>query len=129
MRFHDAALGAISLFLIVLGVVLLPLATSFGGVESSVRKTFSILFFLFPPAILSAVYSLFFEKSKLYGSLSVLLAAIVLSVQPLAWHWLSLYLPIACVFTIFCAVVRALKRRPNSWLVAILDGVRRNATV
>jgi uncharacterized membrane protein YfcA len=114
LRFRDALLGAISLLLIVLGVILLPLATSFGGAESSVRKAFSILFFLFPPAILSAVYSLFFEKSKLYGSLSVLLAAIVLLVQPLAWHWLDLYLPIGCTFTIFCAVVRALKRRPNS---------------
>jgi hypothetical protein len=68
----------------------------------------SILFFLFPPAILSAVYSLFFEKSKFYGSLNVFLVSIVVLLQPLAWHWLSLYLPIVCVFAIFCAVLWAL---------------------
>jgi hypothetical protein len=114
LRFRNAPLGAISSLLIMLGLILFPLATSFGGAESSIRKAFSILLFLFPPAILSAVYSLFFEKSKLYGSLSVLLAAIVLLVQPLAWHVPDLYLPIGCAFTIFCAVVRALKRRPSS---------------
>jgi len=114
LRFRDAPLGAISLLLVVLGVILLPIATSFGGAELSIRTAFSILLFLFPPAILSAVYTLFFEKSKLCGSLSVLLATIVLWVQPLAWHWLNLYLPIGCAFTIFCAVVRALKDRPNS---------------
>ena len=118
LRFRDALLGAISLLLVVLAVILLLLVTSFGGAESSLRRVFSILFFLFfflfPPAILSAVYSLFFEKSKLYGTLSVLLAAIVVLVQPLAWPWLDLYSPTGCAFTIFCALVRLLKRRPNS---------------
>ena len=74
----------------------------------------SILLLLFPPAILSAVYSLFFEKSKLYGGLNVLLIGILVLLQPPAWHWLSFYLPIVCVFTIFCAVVWALKCRANS---------------
>ncbi len=114
LRFRDARLGAISLLLIVFGVMLMPLAASFDGVETALRRVLSIVFFLFPLAILSAVYSLFFEKSKLYGGLSVLLATIVLLVQPLAWHWLTLYLPIGCAFTIFCAVVRVLKRHPNS---------------
>jgi hypothetical protein len=117
MRFRDAPLGAISSLLIVLGVILFPLAGSFGGTAPSLRRVlsvFSVLFLLFPPAILSAVYSLFFEKSKFYGGLNVLLVSIVVFLQPLAWHWLSLYLPIVCAFTIFCAVVRALRRRPNS---------------
>jgi hypothetical protein len=47
LRFRDALLGAISLLLVVLGVILLPLATSLGGAESSVRRAFSILFFFF----------------------------------------------------------------------------------
>ena len=115
MRFRDAPLGAIGLLLIVLGVMLFPLAASFAGTApSSLRKVLSVLsvlFLLFPPAILSAVYSLFFEKSKFYGVLNVLLVSIVVLLQPLAWHWLGLYLPIACVFTIFCAVVWVLKSR------------------
>ena len=110
LRFRDAPAGAISLLFIVFGVMLLPLAASFGGTGPSIRRVFSVLFFLFPPAILSAVYSLFFEKSKLYGGLDVLLASIVLLAQPLAWYWLSLYVPTACVFTIFCIVVWFLKR-------------------
>jgi hypothetical protein len=114
LRCRDAPLGTIGLLLIVLGVILFPLVASLGGAEPYVRRVLSILFFLFPPAIVSAVYSLFFEKSKLYAGLSVLLATIVLLVQPFAWHWLNLYLPIGCAFTIFCAVVRALKRRPHS---------------
>jgi hypothetical protein len=43
-----------------------------------------------------------------------LLVSSVVLLQPLAWHWLSLYLPIVCVFTIFCDVVWILKRRTNS---------------
>lgn len=114
LRFRDAPLGAITLLLIVVGVILLPLATSLGGVEPSIRRAFSILMFVFPPAILSAVYSLFFEKSKLSATLNVLLATIVLLVQPLVWHWLNLYLPVGCAFAIFCAVVWTLRRRVNS---------------
>ena len=117
VRFRDAPLGTIGLLLIVLGVMLFSLAASFGGTApSSLRRVLSVLsvlFLLFPPAILSAVYSLFFEKSKFYGGLNVLLVCIVVSIQPLAWHWLSLYLPIVCVFTIFCALIWALKRRQN----------------
>jgi|ERR1022692_4476565 ABC-type spermidine/putrescine transport system permease subunit II len=112
LRFRDARLGAIGLLLIVLGVMLFRLAASFGGATPPLRKLLSmlsILLLLFPPAILSAVYSLFFEKSKLYGGLNVLLISIVVLLQPLARHWLSFYLPIVCVFTIFCAVVWALK--------------------
>jgi hypothetical protein len=118
LRFRDAPLGAIGLLLIVLGVMLFPLAASFGGTApSSLRRVLSvlsILFLLFPPATLSAVYSLFFEKSKFYGGLSVLLVSTIVLLQPLARHWLSLYLPIVCVFTIFCAVVWVLKHCSNS---------------
>lgn len=114
LRFRDAPLGTIGLLLIVLSVILFPLVASIGGAEPSVRRVFSIVFFLFPPAILSALYSLFFEKSKMSGGLTVLLATIVLLVQPLLWDWLRLYVPIAGVFTIFCAVVWVLKSRSNS---------------
>lgn len=118
LRFRDAPLGAIGLLLIVLGVMLFPMAASLGGTLPStlrsVLSVISVLVLLFPPAILSAVYSLFFEKSKFYGGLNALLVCIVVSLQPLAWHWLSLYLPIVCVFTIFCALIWALKRRPNA---------------
>ena len=99
---------------IVLGVMLFPVATAFGGIDASLRRVLFIVLFLFPPAILSAVYSVFFEKSKFYGGLSILLITIALLVQPLAWHWLYPYLPIGCVFIIFCAVVWALRRCPNS---------------
>src|SRR5258708_19430669 len=113
LRFRDGAVGTISLPRIVFAVMLFPLAASLGATEPSMRRVFSILFFFFPPAILGALYSLFFEKSKLYGCLSILLASIVLLVQPLVWSWLRLYLPIGCAFTVFCALVWALKRRLN----------------
>ena len=113
LRFRNARLGAISSLLIVLGVMLFPVATAFGGIDASLRRVLFIVLFLFPPAILSAVYSLFFEKSKLYGGLSILLTTIALLVQPLAWYWLYPYLPIGCVFIIFCAVVWVLKSRSN----------------
>jgi hypothetical protein len=112
LRFHDARLGAIGLLLIALGVMLFPLVASFGATAPSLRRALSIvsiLLLLFPPAILGTVYSLFFEKSKLYGGLSVLLISIVVLRQPIAWHWLSFYLPIVFVFTIFCAVAWALQ--------------------
>ena len=38
---------------------------------------------------------------------------LVLLVQPLVWPWLRLHLPIGCAFTVFCALVWALKRRLN----------------
>ncbi len=111
LRFRDALVGIISLALIGFAVLLFPLAASLGAVELSIRRVFSILFFFFPPAILGALYSLFFEKSKLYGCLSIFLASIVLLVQPLVRHWLSLYLPVGIAFTVFCALVWALERR------------------
>lgn len=111
LRFRDASVGIISLALIVFAVMLFPLAASFGAAELSIRRVFSILFFFFPPAILGGLYSLFFEKSKLYGCLSILLASIVLLVQPLVRPWLSLYSPVGLAFTVFCALVWALERR------------------
>jgi VIT1/CCC1 family predicted Fe2+/Mn2+ transporter len=114
LRFRDAQLGAISSLLIAFGVMLFPLATALGEIEASLRHVVSIVLFLFPPAILGAVYSLFFEKSKFYGGLSILLTTIALLVKPLAWHWLHPYLPIGCVFIIFCAIVWVLNSRSNS---------------
>jgi hypothetical protein len=62
LRFRDAPLGTIGLLLTVLGVMLFPLAASFGGIAPSLRRRVlsvsSVLFLLFPPAILSAMYSL-----------------------------------------------------------------------
>ena len=111
LRFRDASVGTISVALIVFAVMLFPLAASLGATEPPIRRVLSILFFFFPPAILGALYSLFFEKSKVYGCLSILLASIVFLLQPLVWYWLSLYFPIGLAFTVFCALVWALKRR------------------
>ena len=113
LRFRDARLGAIGLLVIVFGVMLFPLASSFGEMTPPFRRVLSLFFIivlLFPPAILSAVYSLFFEKSKFYGGLNVLLVSIIVLLQPLAWRWLRFYLPIACIFTILCAVIWGLGR-------------------
>jgi hypothetical protein len=107
-RLRDAPLGAIALFAIACGVFLVPMAESFGGKTTLAGKA---LVLLFAPAILGGVYSLFFEKSKMYGSLDLVVAAIVLLVQPFTWQWFNAYLPFAFVFTIFCALVRKLERR------------------
>jgi disulfide bond formation protein DsbB len=111
LRPRDALIGTAALVAMVSGVLVIPVAASFGGIGTPLGRVLSIVFLLFPPAILAAVYSLFFEKSKVYGSLGLLLAGIVLLAQPSTWHWLGLYLPFACAFTVFCAVVWVLEHR------------------
>jgi hypothetical protein len=111
LRLRDAPLGAIALFAIACGVFLVPMIGSFGGRTTVAGRALAILVLLFAPAILGGVYSLFFEKSKVYGSLDLVVAAIVLLVQPFTWHWFNTYLPFAFVFTVFCALVRRLERR------------------
>jgi hypothetical protein len=111
LRPRDALIGTAALVAMVSGVLVIPIAASFGGIGAPLGRVLSIVFLLFPPAILAAVYSLFFEKSKVYGSLGLLLAGIVLLAQAFTWHWLDLYLPFACAFTLFCAVVWVLEHR------------------
>jgi hypothetical protein len=111
LRLRDAPLGAIALFAIACGVFFVPLIGTFGGKTMLAGKALAIFVLLFAPAILGGVYSLFFEKSKVYGSLDLVVAAIVLLVQPFTWQWFNAYLPFAFVFTVFCALVRKLERR------------------
>jgi len=111
LRLRDAPLGAIALFAIACGVILVPMIGSSGGRTTVAGRALAILVLLFAPAILGGVYSLFFEKSKVYGSLDLVVAAVVLLVQPFTWQWFNTYLPFAFVFTAFCALVRRLERR------------------
>ncbi len=97
-------MGFISVLLIVLAILLAPLL-AFSRTMPAVT-----LFLLFSPATLIAVYSIFFEQSKLYGTLGVVLIAIAVVMQPLAWYWAKVFLPEAVVFVAFCLVVSVLKR-------------------
>jgi hypothetical protein len=110
-RLSDAPVGGIALVSIVSSVLVIPLSSSFGGKGTVLSRALSIVILLFAPAILGAIYSLFFEKSKAYGAVDLLLAGIALLVQPLTWYWLKMYLPFAFGFTIFCAAVRQLQQR------------------
>jgi hypothetical protein len=76
-----------------------------------VSRPLSIVVLFFAPALLGAIYSLVFEKSKVYSSVDLALAGIVLRMLPFTWYWMALYLPFACAFTVFCAVVRLLGYR------------------
>ena len=111
LRLCDAPIGAAALASIISGVLMIPVAESFGGLRTAAGRALSIVILLFAPAILGAIYSLAFEKSKVYGSLDLALAGIALRVLPFTWYWLSRFLPFACAFTAFCAVVRWFERR------------------
>jgi hypothetical protein len=106
LRLRDAPVGVAALGSIVFGVLMIPVSSSFAGRGTPLTRALSIVILLFAPAILGAIYSLFFEKSKVYGALDLFLAAIVLVVQPFTWVWLSMYFPFALAFTVFCAIVR-----------------------
>jgi hypothetical protein len=108
-RLRDARIGTAALGSIALGVLTIPVAESFGGQKAS--RALSIVILLFAPAMLGAIYSLIFEKSKVYGSLDLALAGIVLRRLPITWYWLEIFLPFACAFTAFCALVRVLEHR------------------
>jgi len=111
VRLRDAPTGAVALASIVSSVLVIPLGSSFGEKGTMLSRVLSIIFLLFAPAILGAIYSLFFEKSKVYGAADLLLAGIALLVQPLTWYWLILYLPFALGFIVFCAAARLLQQR------------------
>ena len=97
-------MGAISVLLIVLAILLVPLVASFGTLPTIA------LLLLFSPSTLIAVYSLFFEQSKFYGTLGLLLIGIAVMIQPLAWYWAKVYIPEAVAFVAFCIAVSALNR-------------------
>ena len=111
LRPRDAPVGAAALGSIAFGVLMIPVASSFAGRGTPLTRVLSIVILLFAPAILGAIYSLFFEKSKVYAALDLLLAGIVLVVQPFAWVWFRMYVPFAVAFAVFCAIVRLMPQR------------------
>ncbi len=113
LRLRDARFGAAGLASIFSAALIVAVVTSFSEKHLAGGRALSIVFLMFAPAILGGVYSIFFEKSKLYGSIDLLLAGIVLLAQPFTWYWFDEYLPFVFVFVVFCAGVRliAVRRR------------------
>lgn len=111
LRLRDAPIGVAALASIASGVLTIRVAELFGAQGIPVSRALSIVVLFFAPAVLGTVYSLVFEKSKVYGSIDLALAGIVLGMMPFAWYWMGLYFPFACAFTAFCAVVRWLEHR------------------
>jgi hypothetical protein len=111
LRLRDAPIGVAALASIVSGVLTIRAAELFGAQRITVSLALSIVVLFFAPALLGAIYSLVFEKSKVYGSIDLALAGIVLRMLPFTWYWMGVYLPFACAFTAFCAVVRLLEHR------------------
>lgn len=111
LRLRDAPIGVAALGSIVSGVLTIRAAELFGAQRIPVSRALSIVVLFFAPALLGAIYSLVFEKSKVYSSIDLALAGIVLRMQPFTWYWVGMYLPFACGFTAFCAVVRLLEHR------------------
>ncbi len=110
-RPRDAIAGALALLAIVAAVLLMSLQENFGSERTVLARMLSILVFVFAPASLAALYSLFFERSRVYGCIDLVLAFLVFRKQPFAWHWVEMYWPIACAFILFCAAVRVLEQR------------------
>ena len=111
LRLRDAPIGVAALGSIVSGILTIRVAELFGAQRITVSLALSIVVLFFAPALLGAIYSLVFEKSKVYGSIDLALAGIVLRMLPFTWYWMGVYLPFACAFTAFCAVVRLLEHR------------------
>jgi len=111
LQLRDAPIGVAALGSIVSGVLTFRAVELFGAQRIPVSRGLSIVVLLFAPALLGAIYSLVFEKSKVYSSVDLALAGIVLRMLPFTWYWMGLYLPFACAFTAFCAVVRLLDHR------------------
>lgn len=106
---RDAPIGTVVLALIVAGVLMIRITESFGRQRTPTGRMLSVVILFFAPAILGGVYSLFFEKSKVYGILDLVLAGIALWLLPFTWVWLNTYLPFACILAAFCALVRVLE--------------------
>ncbi len=110
-RPRDAIAGTIALLAIVAAVLLLALQEYFGDERTVLARMLSIVAFVIAPALLAALYSVFFERSKVYGGVDLLLAVILFLKQPFTWYWVETYWPIVCAFTLFCAAVRVLEQR------------------
>ena len=111
LRLRDAPIGVAALGSIVSGALTIRLAELFGAQPIPVSRVLSIVVLFLAPALLGAIYSLVFEESKVYSTIDLALAGIVLRMLPFAWYWMGLYLPFACALTAFCAVVRLLEHR------------------
>ena len=111
LRLHDAPIGVAALGLIVSGVLTIRIAQLFGAQPIPVSRVLSIVVLFFAPAVLGAIYSVVFEKSKVYSSIDLALAGIVLWMLPFARYLVDLYFPFTCGFTAFCAVIRWLEHR------------------
>ena len=111
LRLRDAPIGVAALGSIVSGILTIRVAELFGAQRITVSLALSIVVLFFAPALLGAIYSLVFEKSKVYSSIDLALAGIVLRMLPVTWYWTGMYLPFVCGFTAFCAVVRLLEHR------------------
>ena len=111
LRLRDAPIGIAALGSIVSGVLTIRAAELFGAQRIPVSRALSIVVLFFAPALLGAIYSLVFENSKIYSSIALALAGVALRMLPFTWYWMGLYLPFACAFTAFCAVVRLLDHR------------------
>jgi hypothetical protein len=111
LRPDDAAIGFAALGFIVLVVLMISVAESFLGQRTAAPRVLLVLILLFAPATLGAVYSLAFEKSKVYGSVDLTLACVLLRMLPFAWYWNRMYGPITCAFTAFCGLIRFLQHR------------------
>jgi hypothetical protein len=103
LRFQNAWMGAIGVLMIVLGITMAPVVASLGIMPTT------ILFLLLSPAMLIALYSLFFEQSKFYGILGCALIGVAVLIQPLAWYWAKLCVPEGVAFVAFCLVISALR--------------------
>jgi len=108
LQVRDAPIGGVALGSIVSGVLTIRAAALFGAQRITVSRALSLVVLFFAPALLGAIYSLVFEKSKVYSSIDLALAGIVLRMLPFTWYWMGLYLPFAFAFAAFCAVVRLL---------------------
>lgn len=111
LRPRDALAGAIALIAIASGVLIIAGLSHSGDERRVVSRMLSTVVLLFEPSILAALYSIFFERSKVYGIVDLLLVGLVILKLPFTWYWLKLYLPMACAFTLFCAAVWVLEQR------------------
>ena len=111
LRPGGAPIGAATLASIASGILIIMVVESLGGNRTAVNRALSIVILLFAPAMLGAIYSVFFEKSKLYGCFGLVLSGAVLRMLPFTWYWLDMYVPFACAFTAFCAIVCFLQLR------------------
>jgi hypothetical protein len=111
LRPRDALAGAIAMIAIASGVLIIAGMSHSGDERTVVSRMLSTVVLLFAPSILAALYSIFFERSKIYGIVDLLLSGLVILKLPFTWYWLRLYLPVACAFAVLCAAVWALEQR------------------